>query len=269
MENNEEYSDSRHTFGHEDIEAIEDKEEGHWPRPGRDLRAHLYKYILGLAVLVMLVLGAVLYLLNPFGDNEQGITTERVDPLQMMPEDRTSAMDTADLDTAANLTRSPSAMLPASPLPSTSLCRTRRSRDERLRMTRKLNGRLDSTFQRNPKQPTRRLRSCRKRLVSPLPRRGPVPKPVCVKRTAPSEKLSGSPKSSPAAAPEKREKTAVDRKTRIQTQTPEKKFTPETRVSKVETPRRPEIPSMPLWYVQVGAFKEKIQRHGFKNTPCE
>ncbi|MBI4776235.1 MAG: hypothetical protein HY788_18990 [Deltaproteobacteria bacterium] len=95
MEKNETHSDSRHTFDHEDIDALEEKDEGQWPRPGKDLRANLYKYILGLIVLVVLVLGSVLYLLNPFGGDEQGITTERSDSVQTLPEERMPPTDAA------------------------------------------------------------------------------------------------------------------------------------------------------------------------------
>ena len=273
MKNNEEYPDSRHTFGHEDIEEFEEKDEAQWPRPGRDLRAHLYKYILGLTVLVLLVLGSVLYLLNPFGGNEDGITTERFDPVQTVPRDRTPLTDTAISDETDE--PGTEALRDVSGEPSSKYISMQDEEEPR----RTVPGDEEAEGMARLAAPTESETTEKRTMESS--EAGALPSSTTTEtgsetrmrqEAAPPADLSSSPVSSSAAEPRDRKKPATDSKTRSQAKIPEKKAAPETRVSKAEPSPRSDAAKMPFWYVQVGAFegqsnatdlKARLEKAGF------
>jgi len=263
MENNETHSDSRHTFGHEDIDALEERDEGRWDRPGKDLRANLYKYILGLIVLVVLVLGSVLYLLNPFGGDGQGIPTERLDVVQTSPADRMPPKDTAVSD--GNDETDTEAPSDVSGEPSSKYISMQD--EEELKPTAPDEEAVDQIAALDSAVESE---AARKDDMGPSGAVAPSTSAIetgseseTPQEAAPSQELSDSPKPLPVTIPEDREEPPIDRRTRVQSKPAEKKSAPETRpapetrVSKAEPSPRPEIPQMPLWYVQVGAFSER------------
>jgi len=259
MEENETHSDNRHTFGHEDIDALEEQNEDQFPRPGRDLRAHLYKYILGLIVLVVLVLGAVLYLLNPFGEHGRKMPTERLGAVQMSPEEETPPTDAAMTGGKEEaVTETPGNAAGEPPAKYISM----EDKDESKPTVPEEPAADQTTASAAPEeseaaQPegTEPSEAAVPEVPEPETRAATVAEPP--QAAPPAKEMSMSPKPEPATVPEEREKPVPETRARVESKAPEKKPVPETRVSKAEPSPPPEIPPMPLWYVQVGAFTEK------------
>ncbi len=115
MEDKDDLSDGRLTFDGEELEdEFEEYDDEPAPGLGSDIRAHLYKWIIGLAVLVILVIAAVVYLLNPFGSGN--MQSERVEPSQtavMQGEENTAPSEperplTSERDLFGQVKQSPS-----------------------------------------------------------------------------------------------------------------------------------------------------------------